>query len=145
MIVRTASAAVSPTSVPTRGQTGGRREPLAPRWMSWVPQATVVWAAAFGAVRIWWAVGDAPASLARGDDLVVFTGWSAVGLGVLALVLAIVLRRAGWHLALLVAAWVTGAALLVACAPLLLDVVGGRDQKRRYRAQARHGGRVARW
>jgi hypothetical protein len=124
--VKTASAAVSPTPVRARGPTGRRREPLAPRWMSWVlPQATVVWAAGYGAVRIWWAVGDAPAALARADDLVLFSGWSAVGLGVLALVVAVGLDRAWWHPALLVAAWVTSAALLVASAPLLLDVVGG--------------------
>jgi hypothetical protein len=42
--------------------TGRPQPPPAPSWMAWVPQAVVGWALAYGAVRGWWAMGDAPRS-----------------------------------------------------------------------------------
>ena len=38
--------------------------PAAPRWMAWTPQAAVLWALAYGAVRVWWAVNGDPSLLA---------------------------------------------------------------------------------
>lgn len=104
----------------------GRQQPApAPRWMAWVPQAAVGWALAYGAVRIWWAVGDAPSVPPPQDtNLIAFTGWIAVGLCVAAAGVALALRTARWRRSLLVAAWGVSVALLAASALLLLDVVG---------------------
>lgn len=93
--------------------------------MTWVPPATVAWALAYGSVRIRWAIGDAPWFPPRGSDLIAFTGWYAAGLCAAAAGIAIVLRTAPWRWPLLVAAWGVSAALLVASAVLLLDVIGG--------------------
>lgn len=54
-----------------------------------------------------------------------FTGWGAVGLCAAAAGIAIALMTAPWRWPLLVAAWLVTAALVMACALLLLDVVGG--------------------
>jgi hypothetical protein len=99
--------------------------PAAPGWMAWTPQAAIVWALACGAVRAWWAVGGGPSFGRLGTDLIVFTGWGAVGLCAAAAGVALALRTAPWRWPLLVAAWGVSAALLVASALLLLDVVGG--------------------
>jgi len=120
------------TDVPTERATlehanhaTGRPQPLAPRWMGWVPNAAVVWALGYGAVRVWWAIGDAPSfPPPQGTDLIAFTGWRAVALCAAAAVVALVLRTAPWRPPLLVAAWGVSAALLAAGALLLLDVVG---------------------
>jgi hypothetical protein len=92
--------------------------------MRWVPSAAAAWALAYGLVRIWWAM-DGASSVPPGTDVVVFTGWYAVGLCVAAVGVALALSTARWGRALLVAGWGITAALLVASAPLLLDVVGG--------------------
>jgi hypothetical protein len=92
--------------------------------MTWAPRAAMGWALAYGAVRIWWAIGDAPSSSGR-SDLIAFTGWRAVGLCAAAGGVTLVLRTAPWRSALLFAAWGVVAALLAASALLLLDVVGG--------------------
>jgi hypothetical protein len=97
----------------------------APKWMAWTPQAAILWPLAYGAVRVWWAVGGAPSFGPLGTDLIAFTGWSAVGLCAAAAGVALALMTAPWRWQLLVAAWGVSAALLVACALLLLDVVGG--------------------
>ncbi|HET9782827.1 MAG TPA: hypothetical protein VFR33_13730 [Candidatus Dormibacteraeota bacterium] len=89
-----------------------------------MPQAAVVWAMAYGVVRIWWAVGPAPAFGARGD-LIAFSGWGVVGLCAAAAIVAVALLIARWWWWLLFVAWTVTAALLVSCAVLLLDVVGG--------------------
>jgi hypothetical protein len=91
--------------------------------MAWMPQAAVMWALAYGAARIWWAVAGPPSFGARGD-LIAFSGWDAVGLCAAAAILALALLIAPWRWPLLIAAWGVTAALLVACAVLLLDVVG---------------------
>lgn len=97
----------------------------APGWMTWAPLAAVAWAVAYGSVRIWWAIGDGPSYPPMGSDLIAFTGWSAVGLCAAAAAVALALRTAPWRRSLLVAAWGVSAALVVASAFLLLDVVGG--------------------
>lgn len=97
----------------------------APRWMAWAAPAALVWSLAYGSVRAWWAIGGAPSFGRLGTDLIVFTGWPAVGLSAAAAAVALALRTAPWRWPLLVAAWVVTAALLIASAMLLLDVVGG--------------------
>ncbi|HXZ99098.1 MAG TPA: hypothetical protein VEK76_02000 [Candidatus Binatia bacterium] len=50
-------------------------QPLAtPGWMGWTTQAAVLWALAYGAVRVWWAVRGVPSSQPAGIDLIAFTG-----------------------------------------------------------------------
>jgi hypothetical protein len=93
--------------------------------MAWTPQAAILWALAYGSVRVWWAVGGAPSFGRLGIDLIAFTGWRAVGLCAAAAGVALALRTAPWRWPLLVAAWGVCATLLVACPLLLLDVVGG--------------------
>lgn len=97
----------------------------APRWLTWVPLAALAWALAYGSVRIWWAIGGAPSSPPPGTDLIVFTGWRAVGLCVAAAGVTVALKTAQWRWPLFVAAWAVSAALFAASAVLLLDVVGG--------------------
>ena len=105
---------------------GGRSPGVnAPGWMAWTPQAAILWALAYGAVQVWWAVGGAPSFGPLGTDLTAFAGWDAVGLCAAAAGVALALMTAPWRWPLLVAAWGVSAALLVACARLLLDVVGG--------------------
>jgi hypothetical protein len=93
--------------------------------MAWAPPAAILSALAYGAVRVWWTVAGAPSFGPVGTDLIVFTGWGAVGLCVAAAGVALALMTAKWWRPLLVAAWAVSAALLVASALLLLDVVGG--------------------
>jgi hypothetical protein len=100
------------------------REVAAPGWRRWVPQAALAWAAGYGLLRIWWALGAAPSPPPAGTDLVVFTGWWAVALCGAAAVVVIGLRRARWRRPLAAAAWGVTAALVAASALLLLDVVG---------------------
>jgi hypothetical protein len=99
--------------------------PPEPKWMAWVPRAAVLWALAYGAVRVWWAVGGAPSFGPLGADLIAFAGWGAVGMCASAAGVALALMTAPRRWPLLVAAWGVSAALLAACAKLLLDVVGG--------------------
>ncbi len=97
----------------------------APRWMTWAPLAAIAWALAYGCVRIWWAIGDAPSFPPEGTDLFVFTRWGAVGLCAAVAGVTLALRTAQWWLPLLIAAWGVSAALFAASARLLLDVIGG--------------------
>jgi hypothetical protein len=97
--------------------------PAAPRWMAWTPQAAVLWALAYGAIRVFWAVRGAPSFGPQHTDLIAFTGWRAVALCAAAAAVALALRTAPWRRLLLVAAWGVSAALALACPLLLLDVV----------------------
>jgi hypothetical protein len=98
--------------------------PAAPGWMDWAPRAAMLWALAYGAVRVWWAIAGSPSFGSGGTDLALFTGWGAVGLCAAAAGVALALTTAPWRWPLLIVAWVVIAAVLVACASLLLDVVG---------------------
>jgi hypothetical protein len=89
------------------------------------PLAAVAWALAYGSVRTWWAVGNAPSFPPKGTHLIAFTGWRAVGLCAAAVGITLALKAAPWRRALFIAAWVVSAALLAASAALLLDVVQG--------------------
>jgi hypothetical protein len=93
--------------------------------MAWAPRAALLWALAYGAVRVGWAVAGAPSFGRLNTDLVLFTGWSAAGLCAAAAAVALALMTAPWRWPLLVAAWAVSAALVAASALLLLDVVGG--------------------
>ena len=97
----------------------------APRWMTWVQRAAIACALGYTAPRIWWAMYGSPSFGPRHIDLIVFTGWSAVGLCAAAVGVAVALSRSGWSRALLAGAWAVSAAMLAAAAVLLLDVVGG--------------------
>jgi len=99
--------------------------PAAPGWMVWTPLAAVVWAIAYGSVRVWWAIHGAPSFGQLKFDLIFFSGWNAVGLCAAAAVVALALRMTRWRWPLLIAGWSVCAALLVACPLLLLDVVNG--------------------
>lgn len=113
---------------PARESAGAAKEwpkpPAAPGWVAWTPQAGVLWALAYGAVRVWWAIGGSPSFGRLRFDLIFFSGWGAVGLCAAAAVVALALRTAPWRWPLLMAGWGVCAAHLAAC-PLLLDVVGG--------------------
>src|ERR1700693_3632069 len=78
--------------------------PATPRWMAWAPQAAILWALAYGAVRVWWAVGGAPSLRPLSSDLIAFSGWGAVGLCAAAAGVALALMTAPWSWQLLVAA-----------------------------------------
>lgn len=126
MAKRADLAARQPALERALGATEWPHPPAAPGWMAWTPQAAVLWALAYGSVRVWWAaLGGAPAFGPLGTDLIVFTGWGAVGLCAAAAGIALALRMAPWRWPLLVAAWAVSGALLVASALLLLDVVAG--------------------
>lgn len=97
--------------------------PAAPRWMTWTPQAAVLLALTYGAVRVWWAIKGAPSFGALRYDLIFFSGWSAVALCAAAAVAALALRFAPWRWPLLPAASLVCLAMLAACPLLLLDLV----------------------
>jgi hypothetical protein len=48
--------------------------PTAPGWITWTPQAAVLGALAYGAVRVWWAVHGAPSFGPLRFDLIFFSG-----------------------------------------------------------------------
>ena len=90
-----------------------------------MPRAAIWFALAYMTVRIWWAVSGAPSFGPQRTDLIVFTGWGAVGLSAAGAGVALALKWAPWWRPLLVGAWAVSAALLAASALLLLDIVGG--------------------
>ena len=93
--------------------------------MVWAPRGAVVWALAYGLLQTWWVVRGSPSFGRLGTDLILFTGWGAVGLCAVAAGLALALGTAPWRRTLLAVGWAVTAALVVASAMLLLDVVGG--------------------
>lgn len=95
-----------------------------PGWRRWVSQAAIVWALGYGVLRLYWALGDAPAPPPVGTDLLLFTGWWSVGLAGAAAVVELGLRRARWSPPLAVTAWCVAIALVASSALLLLDVIG---------------------
>jgi hypothetical protein len=125
MARRPAVVAERPALSPAKQAKAPPQPQPAPRWMTWAPLAAVAWALAYGSVRTWWAVGNAPSFPPKGTDLIVFTGWRAVGLCAAAVGITLALRTAPWRRALFIAAWVVSAALLAASAALLLDVIEG--------------------
>lgn len=125
-VAGTANGAVGrPELMRTGREAAWPHRPEVPWWMTWAPRVALSWALVYGAVRVWWATGAAPSFGPLGTDLVIFGGWSAVGLCIAAAGLAVALIAARWWRTLLVAAWGVSAAFLVASALLLLDVVGG--------------------
>ncbi|MCW3840896.1 hypothetical protein ONA70_12385 [Micromonospora yasonensis] len=97
----------------------------APRRVAWPAYTVVAWAVGYGALRAGWLLAGAPSFGPLGTDLVVVTGWWSVALCAAAGVIGVGLARARtWRPVLPGAAWAVGAAQLLACALLLLDVVG---------------------
>ncbi|MFG1621946.1 hypothetical protein [Kribbella sp. NPDC049227] len=93
----------------------------APRWMTWVPRLAVVWAAAYGCVRLWFALGHEPTwKLPTGDLLV--PGWVSV---IACVVSAIVVLIPARTRALTVTTYAMALGWTAACALALLDVVAG--------------------
>ncbi|MFD0773502.1 hypothetical protein ACFQZ2_06130 [Streptomonospora algeriensis] len=87
------------------------------------------WAVLYGCVQTYWRLTGPSEMSPVGEDLIAFAGWPVVGLCAAAAVLALAVLRAGSgplvrNGLLLAVAGVSGA-LLVAAAPLVLDVVGG--------------------
>lgn len=93
--------------------------------MSLAAPAALIWALAYGTVRVWWAIGGTPTFGPVPSDLIVFTGWAGVALCGAAAGVAIALMTARWWWPLLAAAWAVSAAFMMASALLLLNVVGG--------------------
>lgn len=89
-----------------------------------LPLATALWGLAYGALRATWALFGAPDLPPVGHDLVVFTGLGPAALCLAASGIAIGLRLTAYSRWLVAAAGAVVAALAVADALLLLDVVG---------------------
>ena len=89
-----------------------------------LPLATALWGLAYGALRAAWALFGAPDLPPTGDDLVVFTGLAPAALCLAAAGVAIGLRLTSYSRWLVIAAGTVVAALAVADALFLLDVVG---------------------
>ncbi len=61
--------------------------------------------ARLGSAQAWWAIHGSPPFGRLGFDLMVFTGWRAVGLCAAAAVIALALRMARWSWPLLAVGW----------------------------------------
>ncbi|WP_460525660.1 hypothetical protein [Flindersiella endophytica] len=105
-----------------------QRQRLPLRRTAWLPYAVLVWALAYGSLRLWWALGGQPDIPPMGYDLLGITGWPVVVLCALAAGLAPALARQprskplGWTLTGL--AGVVSAGLVAGAGLILLDVVG---------------------
>jgi hypothetical protein len=94
----------------------------------WAPPVAVASAVGYGALRLYWVLGERPWLPPTGDDLLAFSDWGAVvlcaGAALVAAALALTTPR-GWALRGLGAAGgVVTVGLLAASAVLLLDAVG---------------------
>ena len=98
-------------------------DPGVPALIRWAPSALLVWAIGYGGLRVYWAAGNTPSFEPTGNDLVAFTGWGAVGLCLAAAGIAVAVRMTVGSRPLRVAGYALAAAMLVADALLLLDVV----------------------
>lgn len=95
------------------------------------PLLALAWILGHAILRLWWQVGGQPGQLsAIGTDLVIFNGWPAVALLVLAGAAVVALmsvsrarqRQTRW--VIIIAAIALGLAVIAPAAMLLLDVVG---------------------
>lgn len=94
---------------------------LAPTWM---PTAALVWAASYGGLRVWFAIGNAPHWKLPGRDLLV-PDWIAV-LGCLVSAAGVIaLRRLPRSRLLIRSLWVLAAGWVAAAGFALLDLVAG--------------------
>lgn len=91
--------------------------------LRWAPSAVLVWALGYGALRVFWAAGNAPYFQPIGTDLVVFTGWGAVGLCFAAACIGVAVLTTGGSRAVMVAGYAVAGAMLAADALLLPDVI----------------------
>jgi hypothetical protein len=93
--------------------------------LAWAPTVLLAWAAAYGALRVHWALGNAPEFAPLPHDLVIFPGWGAVGLCAAAALAALGLRLTRRSRAALTVAWAVAAAMVAASPLFFLDVIGG--------------------
>ena len=91
---------------------------------SWVPTAALVWAAAYGCLRVWFATGNAPVWKLPGRDLLV-PDWIAVAGCLVSAAGVIALGRRPRSRALIRLLWVLAAGWVAAAAFALLDLVAG--------------------
>ena len=91
---------------------------------SWLPTAAVVWAAAYGCLRVWFATGNAPVWKLPGRDLLV-PDWIAVAGCLVSAAGVIALGRRPRSRVLIRSLWVLAAAWVAAAAFALLDLVAG--------------------
>lgn len=94
-----------------------------PAWMTWAPRLALGWAAAYGAVRVWFATGHAPAWKLP-YDLLIPDWWSAAACLASATVVVALTARPRSPL-LLGLTWAGAVGWVAACALILLDLVGG--------------------
>lgn len=100
------------------------REIAVPGWMVWAPRALLVWAAAYGALRIYWAAGHMPAWKFP-TDLFLLSGWGAVVVSAVAAALVVALAARPASRPLSYATWAVSVVMVGCSALLLLDVIGG--------------------
>jgi len=94
-----------------------------PAWMTWAPRLTLVWAVAYGAVRVWFATGHEPVWELPTDLMI--SGWPSVALCALSAAVVLGLTAKPENRWLLTGCWAMTIAWVAACAMFLLDVVGG--------------------
>lgn len=92
--------------------------------MAWAPQALLGWAAAYGALRVYWAAGHMPAWKFP-TDLFLFSGWGAVAVCAVVAALAVALVARPASRPLIYPTWAASVAMTGCSVLLLLDVIGG--------------------
>lgn len=94
-----------------------------PGWMVWAPRLALGWAIAYGAVRVWFAVGHAPDWILPSDLLI--PSWASVAACLASAGLMIALDRRPRSRVLIATTWTAAASWVAVCALSLLDLVGG--------------------
>ncbi|HEU5128016.1 MAG TPA: hypothetical protein VFU12_08505 [Glycomyces sp.] len=92
--------------------------------LTWAPPALLAWAVLYGALRLHWALGNAPEFAPLPQDLLLFPGWGAVGLCAAAALAALGLRLTRHSRTALAAAWTVVAAMIAASPLFFLDLIG---------------------
>ena len=89
-----------------------------------VPTATLIWAASYGCLRVWFATGHAPTWKLPGRDLLI-PDWIAVAGCLVSAAAVIALSRQPKSRLLIAALWALAAGWVAVAGFALLDVVGG--------------------
>jgi hypothetical protein len=100
------------------------RTAVVPRvWMAWAPRLALLWAAAYGVVRVWFATGHGPAWKLPTDLLI--SDWASAVACLLSAVTVVALDAWPRSRPLIGLTWALAAGWVAACAFVLLDFVGG--------------------